>query len=287
MKGKYEYLNDVETDFSQYEEIKLSEIEVMNMKRDIKNKMTKKISWKKCLAVAACVACIAAIAQTTMAGGIFKILNTEDTGHNKFLQMKYEEDDYSVPVPDELLGLIFDENGNEITEFSHDRGKIFDKDGNEIIINAKVEDGNTLYGIEKADKKPQKPAEDKNQAVFDTLEQVKEAAGFDVLAPEIIPEGYEFFYGVGYKNEKGEVSRDYAAFYYTNGEDTISVHERIINDETAFEAGSPEELKTADINGCKAVYDSSMISWETDGVSVTIISREHGDMLVDMARSAK
>lgn len=77
-----------------------------------------------------------------------------------------------------------------------------------------------------------------------------------------------------YNGNDGKPSGDYRTLYYKNAEGgTISFHERLINDETAFESGGTEKMEEIKINGRTAVIDgTNTLAWETaDDVSVDII----------------
>ncbi|MCH5184732.1 MAG: hypothetical protein J1F64_01275 [Oscillospiraceae bacterium] len=297
MKNKYEYLNDVKTDFSQYEEIKLTEQECINMKKNLKNRIngeknTGKSNLKRYIIPAACIAAVAVVCQSAFAQGfITNIIKSVTTGHNNFMQIEMPDLPDKVDVPAELAGQIYDSDGNSLAEIDRNTEKLYDKDGNEIYIATTVEDGKTKYSTKKELKPDEIPESDKSQAIYTSLDEYRSVLSFDLKVPELIPDGYSFLYATGYRSSNGDVSGDYAALYYTNGKEKFSIHERIINEETAFETGTSLNLKEIDVNGCKAAYDGTMISWETDDdVSVSIMSggsSVKGDILIDMARSTK
>lgn len=294
MKNEFDYLNDVRVDFSWYEDIKLTEQECINMKKSVKERTGKRISWKKCAVIAACVASMAILSQTALAQSFFaNIIKSVSTGHNTFIQTE----DMEHPIPDELKGKLFDENGNPL-DVIRDKN-VFDADGNAIDFKIMAEafesteeyqDANVSVSVSSFDD-DYIAKSDEMSVVYNTQEELQKQLDFDLKVPEYLPEGYTFIYGEAYRMEENgdEVSGQYAMVAYGNGTDKFTIHERIINDETSYTTSSSGEIKEIEINGNKAVLDSSSIDWETDGVSVGIMGRGliTGDELIKMAESVK
>ena len=67
MKRKYEFLNDVKMDFSEYEEVPFTEMERQTMKHNFKKSNKTYHSRKRVMWAAACVACLAVTSQTAFA----------------------------------------------------------------------------------------------------------------------------------------------------------------------------------------------------------------------------
>ena len=299
MKNEFDYLNDVTIDFSAYEEAELSETERAKMKNVIKKH--KKISRTKIITLAACVGAVAVFSQTVFARELVSsIINSLSTGYNQFVQT--DDSNISATLPKELKGLIFDENGNEISQFDTD-GVYYDKDGNKIEdfkaflkdnLNGKdeltyiTEDGEVTVGIE-YDENTDDPLELSKSLGYPIIEdptEIDSYLSFESQLPEYLPDGYEFYGASAY-------GTDYLFVYYKNPETDqfITVDERIINDETAFGTGTDGSMYETDINGCKAVVmDDKNINWETDGISIGI-SMDDQDLaeneLIKIAESVK
>lgn len=299
-KDIYEILND--TLAEEYETLELTESEKMKMKRNF-NKSFKK-GHKKYYALAACVAAVAVVSQTAFAQTLVSnIIKSVSTGHNVFSVIEYPT---SAELPEEYKGLFFDKDGNKIDEFRkgeavynfegemliNENGEMIaeyvDKDGYELVR----EDGASIkVSVAKEDDPIAEGTNDKCYVVTDES-LVGEKLNFTPAMASYLPEGYKFYGATLYKGNKGEISGDYLAVYYKNEQTgkQFSLHERIINDETAFESGTSGEIKEISIKGHKAVVmDKSSVNWEENGISVSLIAGESGiseDELIKIAESA-
>ncbi len=279
MKNAYDYLNSVKMDFSKYEEESITEREILDMRKKISDK--KPMNLKRICVLAACAVFTLACG-TALAANYIRMVST---GHNEFYQYSAEEMD----VSEKLKGLLFDKDGNELTKIEKGMD-LYDKDGNlldEDSYAALIEDafgGEVKVASDKYDPET-------SEHTFASLEEAQETASFDIKVPEYLPEGYELERVFTYTDGKGNYSGDYMTLVYKNGEKDIYVFERIINDETAFSAGTDGTLEEIELNGVKAVImDGRSIDWETkDSVSVGISSKGNitKDELIKMAESTK
>lgn len=258
MRNEYDYLNDVKMDFNCYEQETISEKELTVMKKNI-------IKPKKIFIAAACIVILTTTAFAT--GLVGNIIKTISTGYNSFTQI---DPNAPHPVPDELKGKIFDEDGNPLDTLSKS-GNMYNKDGLKITgeMYAKMlEDAHGTDIIVSYDG----PSED-SEVTFQTLEEAERNAVFDVKVPEYLPEGYSVSKIYAYKNDDGTCSGEYLNIVYKNADDKeIIIHERILNENTAFEAGTDGSLEDLTINGRKTVimHDTSLHFETKDAVSVSI-----------------
>ncbi|MBP3361636.1 MAG: DUF4367 domain-containing protein [Clostridia bacterium] len=278
MKNEFEFLNDVKMDFSDYEAIELTDTERDNMKKAIKQR--KKISINKVLGIAACVALAAVLSQTAFAQSfIGRIVKSVSTGHNTFYQM--DNTGAEAELPEAFDGLLYDADGKPAKTFVVG-AEYYDKDGNKIedtekylaehVDKEKLEYEDENVKVSLASGKSEDPLEHTAEMGYPVIKNIDEIAGYLCFAPKLpgyLPEGYSFYGASAYGEE-------YLFVYYKNEAtgNYFSVHERIINDETAFEAGTDGDMYETEINGNKAVvYDGSSVDWEEDGISVGISSR--------------
>lgn len=292
MKNEFDYLNDVKIDFSVYKNEILTKKEKENMKNTVKNK--RKVNLKKYVTLAACITISVALGITAYAAGwMDNVIKIISTGHNEFAQV--DTSDMEAKVPKELQGLLFDADGKELTSFRHDT-VLYDKNGNIIddfneymksqgIEEFTTEDGTVKIEFsENDDADPLKRMEDDYTIVKD-IKELDNKKGFKAKLPEYIPEGFNF-YGAAYSGDEGE----YLFIYYINKDgEYFVIHERLINDETAYATGA-EQIDLIEINGKKAVLlDDNEISWEEDGISVDILGRKvlEKDELVKVAESIR
>lgn len=278
----YEILNEVKSE--EYEVLQISEKEKAEMKRNF-NKSFKK-GHKKYYAIAACVAAVAVISQTAFAQSLVEnIIKSVTTGHNRFVQT--EQMPERAEIPDEYKGIYYDKDGNQLDELVKGQA-VYNKNG-EMIIN---ENGEVIaeYELVNEDgtqikvasgRKDDIIAQGSNDTYFVVTDKSKvaEKLNFAPAMPEYLPSGYEFYGATLYKDEKGEVSGDYLAMYYKNASmgKEFSIHERIINDETAFETGTSGEIRETTVKGNKAVImDNMSVDWEEGGISVSVLAGKSG-----------
>lgn len=285
MKNEFDYLNDVIIDFSIYEPAELTEKEKKNMKKLIKHK---KINKKAVFGIAAAVAVIAAVSVPGLAGKLmFKTVKEVSTGHNKFTLV--DSSDADIKIPKELKGLLFDAEGKEVDVFKKNTD-YYDKDGNKIesyqaffeenlpedgIVTLTDEDGIQMRVETKKEKynneNPLKRQEKEGYKIIYEEDEIQDYLDFDVKLPSYIPEGFSFM-GAAASTEQ----RYYLFMYYQNDKtgDWFMIHERLLNDETAFEAGTDGTMEEITINGHTAVLsDDVNVDFEINDVSVGVSGR--------------
>lgn len=281
MKNQYDCLNDTVTDFSLYDETPLSEEEIRKMSKII-NK-PKNLKTRIIVVTAAAVFAITTAAAASQ-GCFDKIIKTITTGHNYFIQIDPEA---PHSLPDELKGKLFDADGKALEAISDsDLNNLYDENGKLLSADELRAMYEELDGVSL---KSDKDIPIKN---YDTLDAAQEDAAFDIKAPVYIPDGYSFDRAYTYTEENGDTSGYYMTLEYTDGSDkTITIFERLINDETAFVSSGDGEIRETVINGMTAVITSGTnIDFEMpDSVSVGI--HTHGnipeDEMIKMAESVE
>lgn len=283
MKNQYDYLNDVKTDFSLYEEEPMSKEEIKAMTDNIKTK--KKFS-KRLVVTAAAAAVIAISTAAAASAGYFDgIIKTISTGHNTFVQV-----DPNAPyeLPDALMGKLFDKDGNALTTLTKGSlSSLYDANGN-LLTQNQLKDmlqealGDEIYLYDEASLA--------SEVSYSTIEEAETVISFDLKVPNYIPDRFTFTRAYNYGG--GESDDYYMNLEYTDKDGNIMyVMERLINDEAAFTACTDGKLEETTINGRPAVItNDSSIAFETeDNVSVDILSRGNltKDELIKMAESIK
>ena len=293
MKNEFDYLNDVKMDFSIYEKSELTDLERVKMKKLIKN--NKKINRGKILGLAACIATVAIFSQTVFAKELFvSILKTVSTGHNHFSVV--DSSNLETKLPKEAVGLIFDKDGKKAKTYQQGVD-YYDKDGNKIedyeafltehldSVTIESEDGKVKVSLnDKASNDPLAHAKECGYPIIDDISKINDYLSFTAQLPEYLPEGFTFYGASAY-------GTDYLfVFYMNDANEYLMLHERIINEETAFSTGTDGTIEEIDINGNKAVLmDDRSIDWECDGISVGFNSRGciSRDELLKVAKSIK
>lgn len=288
MKNEFDYLNDVKMDFSVYGEESISEQEVKCMKNNVRNS-SKKVRAKKLYVMAACIATVVITGTVFAMGYAGNIIKQVSTGHNNFIQV-----DSKAPqeLPEELKGKLFDKSGIPYESISNkDLDNLYDENGQKLDKQGFADVYQEAFGgmvkISSGDYDPEKA-----EKSYATIEEAQAIAEFDIKVPEYLPAGYSLSRAYTYKGDDGSVSGLYMTLEYKNEKNKkIVIFERLLNEETAFEAGGDSEIEETEINGHKAVITGGRsIDWETeDSVSVGIsgqgnISRAE---LIKMAQSVK
>lgn len=112
---------------------------------------------------------------------------------------------------------------------------------------------------------------------FNNFSDVDKYANFDVLLPTYLPEGYTFDRAELYKDDEGQISGKYVDLYFTNKETkgTISMQQRLPDEETAFETSTDGELEQLTINGVTAILmDNHKLNWETKTALYSLFSKD-------------
>lgn len=281
MRDLYEYLNDVSVDFSCYSEETLTEKERKNMKKAVTGK--KAFSKKKICTAAAAAAVAAVLGITSYATGFAdNIIKFITTGHNQYVQTSAYGEGTPLELPQELKGLLFLKDGSEAEQFLPS-AEYYDAQGNKIdnlakyleennITRLTLENGTTEVALDVSDNEDPlaRHETEEHTVIVKKMSDLDGKLAFDMKAPETLPEGFDF-YGATYNDNGGE----YLFIYYINAEgDYFAVHERLINDETAYAAGTDGTIEELEINGHTAVLmDERTLDWEADGISISILGR--------------
>lgn len=286
MKREFEFLNDVNMDFSEYEEVPFTEQERLTMKKNLKQSNKTYRSHKRMMWAAGLAACLAVTSQTAFAKDLAEKIFS--LGHSSIIT-ETESDSAevsSVPVPDELKGQIFDADGKEMTELSSADPGYYDKDGNPVKINSVEDnDGNIHYSISKytADD----PLGDVDGVI--TLDSIDDLdLSFDLKVPETLPDGFSLTKVYSFSDEDGNASPDYAVLAYSDGKDSFTIHERLDSEDTQFVTSLPDPQEM-DFHGSTAVYNDSEFYAAWDGTNISIIGNDvlTGDALLEVAESMK
>lgn len=287
MKNEYDYLNDVKIDFSVYNEEFITEKEVRKMSK--LNKTKKKMSKKSFAAVVFAAALFVSTGVAAASGQLDRVIKTFTTGHNYFIQM---DPDAAHELPEALKGKLYNSKGEPLTAITEEeinnlydeKGKLIDMESLQQMFNdALADDGVQLGTYNDTD------AED-SKIIYAALDEAQSSADFNIKVPKYIPDGFEFAQAYAFKDEDGNASGIYRTMEYTdkNGKKLV-LSERLINEETAFTAGTDGKLEEIEINGRKVIImDDSSLSFETeDNVSVSIFTKGNiaKDELVKMAKS--
>lgn len=286
MKREFEFLNDVNMDFSEYEEVPFTEQERLTMKKNLKQSNKTYRSHKRMMWAAGLAACLAVTSQTAFAKDLAEKIFS--LGHSSIIT-ETESDSAevsSVPVPDELKGQIFDADGKEMTELSSADPGYYDKDGNPVNINSVVDnDGNIHYSISKYS--ADDPLGDVDGVI--TLDSIDDLdLSFDLKVPETLPDGFSLTKVYSFSDEDGNASPDYAVLAYSDGKDSFTIHERLDSEDTQFVTSLPDPQEM-DFHGSTAVYNDSEFYAAWDGTNISIIGNDvlTGDALLEVAESMK
>ncbi|WP_026895347.1 DUF4367 domain-containing protein [Clostridiisalibacter paucivorans] len=239
-------------------------------------------------AVAAAVICIMSISimSTSFAQDfVGRVINKLSLGHVNVIVEPQTESPESVPVPEELKGKIFDEDGNEVKIFSREyKGKYYTADGEEIesfgnneIVTKSEQDDSALV-ITEADELE--------------VDELNKYTCFDVILPTYLPEGYRFDKAEFFKDENGVVENSkYISLYFTNEETGgyMYMQQRFADEETAYTRGSYGETELIKINGVDAILDASTVEWEANNVIYMLLGRGEVEKseLIKIAESIK
>lgn len=281
MKNQYELLNEAWIDFSNYEEMPLSEQEREQMMKKFRQTSKRQRRKQHIMYAAACAASLALVSQTAFAKDLVNRIIS--IGNSSIVI--YEEDQTEVSrlekVPEELEGRVFDADGNMVSELT-DGQKLYNADGREVMITADTGNGEVTYSLNEA----AEPAVSERTVVFSSEEELEENLSFDLKIPASLPEGYKLDTAYTYQDAAGNVSGDYAMLAYSNGSQTFYIHERRDSEETRYSDawGGAKEMEFHDTT---AAYDDHnfMCSW--DGTIIDILGNQSltGDALLEVANS--
>lgn len=278
MKKEFEYLNEVEMDFSVYEKYTLTEMERYRMKKKCIENKNKKMK-SSYTSAAVCLVGILLFMQTSLAQDVMnKIISI---GHSSIVVEEETACEKTVKIPEELVGQIYDKQGNVVTELDSDTESIYNENGDAITICE--EDG--VYFTETI---KQAEIEEDNFVHFETIDDLASKLNFKLKVPDYLPAGYELVDAYGFQDENKVMSGDYAVLVYGNGEFEFDIHERRDSEETKF-VTSLADPKEMDFGGTTAIYNDSEFDCTWDGTIVSILGRKviSGEDILLIAESMK
>jgi outer membrane lipoprotein-sorting protein len=125
-----------------------------------------------------------------------------------------------------------------------------------------------------------------------TLEEAREAAGFEILVPEYLPEGYAFNYSMVFNNSwiapEGQSFETVSLEYENEEEGLISLSETLYETE-ATEAAIMDSAEDIDINGRDGKYlafgDMKILRWEIGDIDLSLTASLEKDEMLRIAES--
>ncbi|RCX18140.1 uncharacterized protein DUF4367 [Fontibacillus phaseoli] len=249
----------------------------------------KRNKFPKGLAVAAAFVLLIGVlfAQPSFASGLLqKFVSTISLGHITAFQVEPPPEDASYPVPESLVGQLFDKDDQVLFEVNGKTGPMYTADGEEI------------EGIENGEIVTKAEAEAKLKEGIRTLTDpaaLDEYTNFKVGLPSYLPDGYAFDRAEQYVDEQGNTSPKYIDLYFTKGDSGKQIHiqERYADEETAYDQSTSGTIESAKVNGVDAVIiNEKSIDWEADGILYSVMTKRMGEPiekseLIKIAESVK
>jgi len=127
-----------------------------------------------------------------------------------------------------------------------------------------------------------------------TLEEARESAGFEILVPEYLPEGYAFNYSMVSNNSwiapEGQAFETVSLTYENEEEDIIYLSETVYESQ-APNAAIMDSAEDIDINGRDGKYlafgDMKILSWEIGDINFSLTSSLEKDEMLRIAESVR
>ncbi|WP_440946767.1 outer membrane lipoprotein-sorting protein [Methanosarcina sp. T3] len=127
-----------------------------------------------------------------------------------------------------------------------------------------------------------------------TLEEAREAAGFEILVPEYLPEGYAFNYSMVSNNSwiapEGEAFETVSLTYENEEGDTIYLSETVYEGQ-APDAAIMDSAEDVDIQGKEGKYfafgDMKILRWEIGDINLSLTSSLEQDEMLRIAESVR
>lgn len=238
------------------------------------------------------------LSTTTFAYGedIFRVLREITVGsHAKFIVTE-EQQSTPRPIPAELQGKLFDENGNMLTTFPEADISFYTKSGEKIShLTNKTwtdENGNEHVEVAVVTEADAQQNDEKTFISTSSKERARQYTMFDFKIPGYLPEGYN---QVTYKMLKNEEGQPYPNSKYLFAEfknavgDVISCQMRYMDEETTFElSGVGKDMESMTINGHEAAASETSIYIEIDSIMYMFANKTiEGDEFVKIASSLR
>jgi hypothetical protein len=258
-------LKDILNDINIKDDMQKRLITKLKTKGDINYMRKPRIKWVT-VAAAALIVCLSA---TAYAQGFFTVIKDFFIGnHAQYIEVEYPE---SFPLPSELSGKLYDENGLELTAFTKEKA-FYNASGDEVRI---VHDGQGNFSVLTIEEYMKK--ESKIQYIeFYSLEDGASNFISDIATLSYLPDGFSFskveFLSEAIKNGASK----YMDIYYSNGVVDIKCTLRYMDEETAFESISDTPIEELKINGHDVVVHGNTLSIQIGNVLYTFYA---GDAL--------
>ncbi|WP_167880943.1 outer membrane lipoprotein-sorting protein [Methanococcoides sp. AM1] len=123
-----------------------------------------------------------------------------------------------------------------------------------------------------------------------TLEEAEDTAGFDLLLPSYIPEGYEFDCALIFNNSATfeEDVFEKVILVYNKGDDWIRISE-VVYETGSSDISDLDDAETVGINGSEgkfvAFVQTNLLRWTTGDIELSILGMEDKDEIVKVAES--
>ncbi|MCT4592831.1 MAG: DUF4367 domain-containing protein [Anaeromicrobium sp.] len=210
---------------------------------------------------ASLAACIITMSSSFGQDLVERIIKTISLDHITVIQTESPKIE-TWPIPEELKGNVFDENGKKVEEFSRKyNGKYYTVDGEEI---ADFSNGKIITVSE------EEKIEEENTLIVKDSKGLNKYTCFNVILPSYLPEGYKFNRAEFYKDEKGVVSNTKYINLYFIHEKTgkeIFMQQRSADEETAYGMSVDGEIEKVKINDVEAILiNDRSIDWEANNV---------------------
>jgi len=269
MKNIYDALNDTGIKAEDYQVRPATELEKAAMKRAFKKsvKNARPHSRMRWAAVAACAIFAVGFSQTAFAKTLVSdIIKSVSIGSGVYIV----QDDSSKTTSKTQF---YDKNGNKITFKNETPTDIYDKNGKYLgSVEVGNNDGTETGTVKETD-------------WSNAAKQLK----FTALTPGKMPTGYSFDHASLYLNDNGKPSGDYVTVTYKNGDNKISINERILNSNTAYTTDTDADVEETTVNGHKAALeDGNSLTWNENNVNIQITAKGLStDELMSFAESMK
>lgn len=282
MKKQYDILNDARLDFSEYEEIPLTEQERAQIMKRIRKNIKKRNYTSRIMYTAACAASLLLVSQTSFAQDLLDRIIT--IGNSSIIVEETEQPDPAI-VLDALKGQIFDKDGNVLTELTGSEDGIYDAKGHEVMI--VHEEG--ANGIEYSLKPIEAATAAKTNTIhFSSAEELGKNLSFDLRIPDYLPEGFSLETAYGYANENSELFLNYGVLIYTDGVHSFMIQERKDSEENRF-AATITNAEEMEFHGTAAVYNENEFHCTLEGTITSIMGQNvlKGEELLKVAKSLR
>lgn len=197
-----------------------------------------------------------------------RIIQTFSAGQLRGTQSESPE---MIAVPEELKGKLYDKDGHIIEVLTNNQHEMYTADGKRI---AGISEDNEI--ITESEKAKLNREDDQYFVVTDSGE-LNKYAGFDVILPSYLPEGYTFDQAKFITDEQGNVIDQYLFISFTNKHSgkSFTISKMLGIKENAYEIGTFEEMEQVQVNGIDAILTGGRnLDWEYNHVFYGIHGKE-------------